>query len=94
MKRLILLALGTIAMITPPAADAHERRYRHYHQRDGDVVRIDDGRQDYRHHRRYRRPSYRTYRNWDRGRVYTYAGQRYHYRNGGWTIHLPGIVIR
>jgi hypothetical protein len=72
-----------------------DRSYSTY--RDGDRYRSSsryDSGDRYRSGYRYSRPSIDIYRNWDRGRVYSWNNNRYHWYGGSWVIYdaSPRVV--
>ena len=84
MKRIMILLLGATLLLAP-AVEAKDRHHRH---------RDRHHRHEYRVGRYYAPPPYYTRRHWHRGRVYTWHGNRYHWRNGAWVIYSPvGRVV-
>ena len=43
--------------------------------------------------RSYYRPSYDVYRDWDRGRIYSWNNHRYHWYGGAWVIYDSPTVV-
>ena len=109
MNRTLALSIGFGLLLSPLASAAPKEKYkpmppgqaRKAAKADARYYRSDDNR-DYRYSSsdryrsgyRYPRPTVEVYRNWDRGRIYSWNNNRYHWYGGAWVIYnaAPPVV--
>jgi len=88
----------TVSSTTTRSSNYDSNRRYTTSSHDGDRYRSSSRSYDsgnrYRSGYRYSRPSVDIYRNWDRGRVYSWNNNRYHWYGGSWVIYdaSPRVV--
>ena len=105
MKHILTLTIGLSVLLAQDASAKPKEKYKstppgqakkaasanaRYYDRDYGY----SGSNRYRSGYRYPRPTVEVYRNWDRGRVYTWNNNRYRWYGGAWVIYnaAPPVV--